>query len=231
MLIHDVYAILDGRVDHWVSNLQNVRHSDCLATQHLAEADGLQVQLVQGLSTHLVCLTLPQDNLSPCPLPTTHPPSPLTPNPGAEEEESRAGSSSPLPTARPWSWWGHYLQCQQHAQEFGLVTHQHGMADDGDFLFHQGLNWDGPYVLTTSSYQDFWNESLAWYRSPLTWDQVGGCNSFPSCTPSPHPTHSCFLPTSAPSQHTICLPVCQTTQLCSPGHPQSTVLLPQSPKC
>lgn len=70
LLIHDVYAILDGCVDHWVSNLQNVRHSGCLATQRLAEADGLLAQVVQGLSAHLVCLTLPQDNLSPCPPPT-----------------------------------------------------------------------------------------------------------------------------------------------------------------
>lgn len=122
---------------------------------------------------------------------------PEPPNPGHRRRKWSLGSATCSPShchPTPELAWamrssaeeGHYLQRQQHAQEFGLVAHQHGVADNGDLLLYQGLNGDGGYILTTSGYQDFWSESLTWYRSPLTWDQARGCNGFPSGNPSPH---------------------------------------------
>lgn len=129
MLIHDVYAILDGRVDHLVSTLQNVRHSGCLATQHLAEAFGLHAQLVQGLSALPVCFTLPQDNLSPCS--PAHPPSSLSPPTQGTEEGSGVWGQPPAapPTAtRPRSWRGQCDLAQRRVITFSVSSMHRNLA-------------------------------------------------------------------------------------------------------
>ena len=48
-----------------------------------------------------------------------------------------------------------YLQCQEDAQELGLVAHQHGITNDGDRLLNQVLDGNGSHILATSCDDDF----------------------------------------------------------------------------
>ena len=43
-----------------------------------------------------------------------------------------------------------YLEGQKHRQEFPLVSDEHGVADDGQLLFHRLLYWNRRNILSSS---------------------------------------------------------------------------------
>lgn len=47
--------------------------------------------------------------------------------------------------------WQSYFESKKHGEEFLFVSHQHGIANDGQFLFEYVLNGDWWDILPSSS--------------------------------------------------------------------------------